>query len=68
MHYFRQRNDSGDIESQGRSRFPVALTWRDEMDENFKDSCPSMSYENRMYSFLGCIIIGALLSAISILW
>lgn len=35
------------------------------MGEDFKDCCPTMSYETRLYGFGICLLIGALLALIS---
>ncbi|DBA01292.1 TPA: hypothetical protein N0F65_001797 [Lagenidium giganteum] len=58
MNYVRQNND---VESQ------QGTSWRDDMGDNFKQSCPSLSYENRLYGFGICAAAGVVLSAFAIL-
>jgi len=46
----------------------ILPTWRDDVGDDFKVGCKSMSYENRMYSFLACLAIGAACSVFSIMF
>ena len=43
------------------------LSWRDEMGNDFQAGCSSLSYENRLYGFGGCLLIAAALSCCSII-
>ena len=45
--------------ARGNTHLP---SWRDGMSNDFKSTCPSLSYETRLYGFLLCLIFGALLS------
>lgn len=47
---------------------PRPMTWRDEMGDDFKDCCPTMSYETRLYGFGICLLVGALLAFLSTLF
>ncbi|EQC26078.1 hypothetical protein SDRG_16096 [Saprolegnia diclina VS20] len=40
----------------------------DDMDENVKAGCPSMSYENRLYAFGAVLVVGAACSLFSLVF
>ena len=60
MDYLRERFQ-GPLPNEER-------TWRDEMSVEFKECCPSLSYEHRLYGFGICILLGAILSFLSTLF
>lgn len=63
MKFFQFGSNNNDASYQGSNNNSASPF--DEMSAEFKTSCKSLSYENRLYGFFGCFVIGFVISLCS---